>query len=427
MPFRPRLLDTLPSYNTHLFSKDVAAGITVGIVALPLALAIAIASGLPPQAGVWTAIIGGFIVSLLGGSNVQIGGPANAFIVVVYSIVLQHGMVGMLLATLMAGGLMVLMGLLKLGRLMRHVPDALIAGFTSAIAAIILATQLKDALGLPIVKAPADVPHLVAAIAQSLTRLNPWALLLSGGAVLVMMIWLRIQSRVKAFSRIPASMIALLVLSLMAYGLNIPAETIGQRFGAAFEQMGALPQISVPSVSLAQLPALIGSALTLALLSGIESLLCARIADEQATTLSVKLPTHEPNQELIAQGIANMAVATVGGMAVTGTIARTVTNLRSGGTTPIAGMVHSLTLLAILLVAAPLAKHVPLATLAGILLYLAWNMLEWRQFTTLHREPRAWSLVFLATFVVTLLTSLTWGIAAGLLVAQLMRRAQPVA
>jgi sulfate permease, SulP family len=416
MPFRPRLLDTLPGYNASAFSNDLAAGITVGIVALPLALAIAIASGLPPQAGLWTAIVGGFIVSLLGGSNVQIGGPANAFIVVVYSIVLQHGIAGMLMATFMAGGLMILMGLLRLGRLMRHVPDALITGFTSAIAAIILATQLKDALGLPIAKPPADVPHLIAVIAQSLARLNPWALLLSGGTILTMALWLRAQKHIPAASRIPGSMLALLLISLLAYALKIPAETIGQRFGAAFAQMGHLPEMIWPAVSMSQLPGLIGPAFTLAILSGIESLLCARIADEQATDL----PKHEPNQELMAQGLANMAVATVGGMAVTGTIARTVTNLRSGGRTPVAGMVHALTLLVSLLLAAPLAQHVPLAVLAGILLYLAWNMLEWRQFTTLHREPRAWSLVFLATFVVTLLTSLTWGIAAGLLVSRLL-------
>ncbi len=414
MNFRPRLLDTLPGYSRTTLIKDIGAGITVGIVALPLAIAIAIASGLPPQAGLWTAIVGGLLVSLLGGSNVQIAGPANAFIVVVYSIVLTHGIVGLLLATMMAGALMVLMGLLKLGRWMRHVPDALIEGFTSAIAVIIIITQLKDALGLPLAKPPADVIGLVAAVASKLTQFNPWSLALALGCITTIILWQHLGKRWPMLARIPAPMVALVCLTLLAWGFQIPTETIGSRFGIAFQEMGShLPSISFPAMPWSSLPALIVPACTLAALSAIESLLCARLADEQAP----QMQKHAPNQELMAQGIANMAAPLFGGMPVTGTIARTMTNLRSGGTTPVAGIVHSLTLLLIVLLAAPLAAHIPLAVLAGILLFIAWNMGDWKALASLYRHPREWSWVLGVTFIVTLALSLTWGIACGLAVS----------
>jgi sulfate permease, SulP family len=413
--FRPRLLDTLPSYNFAGLGKDVAAGITVGIVALPLAMAIAIASGLPPASGLWAAIVGGLIVGLLGGSNVQIAGPANAFIVVVYGIVLVHGVAGLMLATMMAGLLMVVMGVLRLGRLMRFVPDALIAGFTSAIAVIILATQLKDALGLPLVKPPADVGGLLQAVAQALPQWGGAALFLSASAIGILIAWNRFAPRIPALSRLPATMVALLALSLLAYAFQLPVETIGSRFGSAFAQFQQWPSLQWPASSvadlLAKLPNLVLPALTLAVLSGIESLLCARIADD----MQPQVKPHAPNQELIAQGVANMAAPLLGALPITGTIARTVTNLRSGGHTPVASMVHALTLLAIMLVAAPLAVHIPLAVLAGILLYLAWNMAGWGELAQLHKKPREWSVVLLATFFITLAWSLTWGIAAGLL------------
>ncbi len=414
MQFRPRLLDTLPGYSRAALVKDIGAGITVGIVALPLAIAIAIASGLPPQAGLWTAIVGGLLVSLLGGSNVQIAGPANAFIVVVYSIVLTHGMVGLLLATMMAGALMVLMGWLKLGRWMRHVPDALIEGFTSAIAVIIIITQLKDALGLPLAKPPADVIGLVAAVAGKLAQFNPWSLALALSCILTLVLWQRLGKRWPLLSRIPGPMVALLALTLLAWGLHVPAETIGSRFGAAFQEMGShWPSLSFPAMPWSSLPALIVPAFTLAALSAIESLLCARLADEQAPSMQ----KHEPNQELIAQGISNIAAPLLGGMPVTGTIARTMTNLRSGGTTPVAGIVHSLSLLLIVLLAAPLAAHIPLAVLAGILLFIAWNMGDWKGLFALHRQSREWAWVLGVTFVLTLALSLTWGIAGGLVVS----------
>jgi sulfate permease, SulP family len=414
MNFRPRLLDTLPGYSRAALIKDIGAGITVGIVALPLAIAIAIASGLPPQAGLWTAILGGLLVSLLGGSNVQIAGPANAFIVVVYSIVLQHGIMGLLLATMMAGALMVLMGVFKLGRWMRHVPDALIEGFTSAIAVIIIITQLKDALGLPLPKPPADVIGLVAAVVDKLAQFNTWSLALSMACILTLVLWQHLGKRWLVLSRIPGPMVALIVLTLLAWGLHMPAETIGSRFGTALSDMGShWPSISFPAMNWNSLPALIVPACTLAALSAIESLLCARLADEQAP----QMQKHAPNQELMAQGIANMAAPLLGGMPVTGTIARTVTNLRSGGATPIAGIVHSLTLLLIVLIAAPLAAHIPLAVLAGILLFIAWNMGDWKGLFSLHRKSREWAWVLGVTFVLTLALSLTWGIAGGLAVS----------
>lgn len=418
LDFRPRLLDTLPSYTLTTLSKDVGAGITVGIVALPLAMAIAIASGLPPASGLWAAIVGGLIVGLLGGSNVQIAGPANAFIVVVYGIVLVHGVAGLMLATIMAGALMIIMGLLRLGRLMRYVPDALITGFTSAIAVIILTTQLKDALGLSLQKPPADVWGLGQAVLHALPQLNGAALLLSASAIATMIGWNRLSRKHALLNRLPATMVALLALSLLAFVFKLPVETIGSRFGSAFAQFQQWPQLQWPADAWAKWPSLVLPALTLAVLSGIESLLCARIADD----LQPDVKPHSANQELVAQGLANMAAPLLGGLPVTGTVARTLTNLRSGGSTPVASMVHALTLLTIMLVAAPLAVHIPLAVLAGILLYLAWNMAGWGEFAQLHRKPRAWSIVLLVTFFITLAFSLTWGIAAGLAASWVMGR-----
>ncbi len=418
MNFRPRLLDTLPGYSAATFAKDLGAGITVGIVALPLAIAIAIASGLPPASGLWAAIVGSFIAALLGGSNVQIAGPANAFIVVVFGIVLAHGVMGLLLATMMAGALMVLMGCLKLGRWMRYVPDALIAGFTSAIAVIILVTQIKDALGLPIQKLPADVAGLLQAQALALPQFSGYALLLSGGTLTLMALWQSLGKRYAPAARLPGSMLALVLLSVLAWGFKLPVETVGSRFGAAFAQFQQWPVLQFPAVPWTQVPALIVPALTLAVLSGIESLLCARIADD----LQPQTKAHAPNQELIAQGVANIAAPLLGALPITGTIARTVTNLKSGGSTPIAAMVHSATLLLIMLVAAPLAVHIPLAVLAGILIFIAWHMGDWKTLLTLHRQPRDWSVVLGVTFVLTLALSLTWGIAGGLVASWVMKR-----
>jgi sulfate permease, SulP family len=418
MAFRPRLLEMLPGYNSALFAKDLGAGITVGIVALPLAMAIAIASGLPPSSGLWAAIVGGFIVALLGGSNVQIAGPANAFIVVVFGIVLAHGVMGLLLATMMAGALMILMGWLQLGRWMRHVPDALIEGFTSAIAVIILVTQLKDALGLPIAKMPADVWGLIAVQAQAMPQFSFYALLLSSSAIVLMALWQALGKRQAWAARVPGSILALVVFSVLALALKLPVETVGGRFGAAFAQFQQWPVLSFPAVPWEKVPQLIVPAFTLAVLSGIESLLCARIADG----MQPQVKPHAPNQELIAQGLANMAAPLLGALPITGTVARTVTNLKSGGSTPISGMVHSVTLLLIMLIAAPLAVHIPLAVLAGILIFIAWHMGDWKTLLTLHRQPREWALVLGVTFILTLALSLTWGIAGGLVASWVLKR-----
>jgi sulfate permease, SulP family len=418
MNFRPRLLDTLPGYHWATFSKDLGAGVTVGIVALPLAMAIAIASGLPPSSGLWAAIVGGFVVALLGGSNVQIAGPANAFIVVVFGIVLAHGVTGLLLATMMAGVMMILMGALRLGRWMRHVPDALIEGFTSAIAVIILVTQIKDALGLPVEKMPADVWGLLRVQAQELPHLSWQALAVSTGVVALLAVWQRMGARAAWAARIPGSMLALILFTGLAFGLKLPVETIGSRFGAAFEQFQHWPTLSFPSVPWEKLPQLVVPALTLAVLSAIESLLCARIADD----LQRDTPAHAPNQELVAQGVANMAAPLLGGLPITGTIARTVTNLKSGGRTPISGVAHSFTLLAIMLIAAPLAVHIPLAVLAGILIFIAWNMGDWKTLFSLHRLQRQKSIVLGVTFILTLWLSLTWGIAGGLIASYSLQR-----
>ncbi len=418
MNFRPRLLDTLPGYTAATLAKDLGAGITVGIVALPLAMAIAIASGLPPASGLWAAIAGGFIVALLGGSNVQIAGPANAFIVVVFGIVLAHGVMGLLLATMMAGALMVLMGCLKLGRWMRYVPDALIAGFTSAIAVIILVTQIKDALGLPIQKMPADVAGLLQAQTSVLPQLSGYALLLSGSTLALMALWQSLGKHYALATRLPGSMLALMLMTALAFVFKLPIQTVGNRFGAAFTQFQSWPVLQFPVVPWEKVPALIVPALTLAVLSGIESLLCARIADD----LQPNVTPHSSNQELIAQGMANMAAPLLGALPITGTIARTVTNLKSGGSTPVAAIVHSVTLLLIMLVAAPLAIHIPLAVLAGILIFIAWHMGDWKTLLTLHRQPPDWSVVLGLTFVLTLALSLTWGIAGGLLASWVMRQ-----
>ncbi|NJS36285.1 MAG: SulP family inorganic anion transporter [Brachymonas sp.] len=301
---------------------------------------------------------------------------------------------------------------------MRYIPDALIEGFTSAIAVIILVTQIKDALGLPIEKMPADVFGLIRVQAQALPQFNGLALLIASGVIGLMAAWQRLSSRTTWAQRIPGSMLALLVFTALAYTLKLPIETIGSRFGAAFAQFQQWPSLSFPAVPWTQVPQLIIPALTLAVLSGIESLLCARIADDMQTNT----PKHSPNQELVAQGMANMAAPLLGALPITGTIARTVTNLKSGGRTPISAMVHSATLLIIMLVAAPIAVHIPLAVLAGILIFIAWNMGDWKALITLHLRSRASAVVLAVTFVLTLALNLTWGIAGGLIAHALLQR-----
>ena len=411
--FRPQLLDSLTGYNRQRFAQDVGAGMTVGVVALPLAMAFAIASGLKPEAGLFTAIIAGFLISALGGSRVQIGGPAGAFIVIVYGIVERYGLANLILATAMSGILLFLMGLFRLGSLIRFIPVSVVIGFTNGIAVLIMLSQIKDFLGLKIVSMPADFFGILHALWENLPSASLASLLLSLASLSLLVGWVRLSRRLaqtpfKAISMVPGSVMALVFATLVVWSLSLPVETIGSKFGGVPSSMPAFdwPEFSWDSARFLLMPTL-----TLALLGAIESLLCARIADGMVGD------RHNPNQELMAQGVANFVVPFFGGMPATGTIARTVTNIKSGGTTPISGMVHALTLLAVVLVAAPLAAHIPLAALAAILMFVAWNMGEWREFLLLRQYRLPYRVTLLAVFFLTVVFDLTVAVEVGLIAA----------
>ncbi|MBO9649051.1 MAG: STAS domain-containing protein [Variovorax sp.] len=430
-PFRPRLIDALAGYSRERFFKDVGAGATVGIVALPLAMAFAIASGLKPEAGIWTAIIAGFLISSLGGSAVQIGGPAGAFIVIVYGIVERYGVANLLIATACAGVLLFLLGLFRLGTLVRYVPVSIVIGFTNGIAALILISQIKDWLGLTIEKMPADMFSQLHTLATNLDSFNPYAFGLGLACLGGLFAWphlLREKTRVgqtvrivlgrfantrtaQLSSRVPGPIVALITLTLVSWGFSLHVETIGTRFGGIPQ---GLPAFALPDFSWETVKQLVTPTLTIAALGAIESLLCARVSDQVSG-----LPRHDPNQELMAQGIANTVAPFFGGMPATGTIARTVTNVRAGATSPIAGIVHAITLTIVVLAAAPLAQHVPLSVLAGILVFVAWNMGEWREFSPymLRRFSRHYRLLMLGTFFLTVVFDLTVAVQAGIVLA----------
>lgn len=422
--FHPRIIDALRGYNRQRCLADVGAGVTVGIVALPLAMAFAIASGMSPQAGLWTAIIGGFLVSALGGTNVQIGGPAGAFIVIVYGIVERYGVANLLISTACAGVLLMLLGMLRLGTLVRYVPVSIVIGFTNGIAVLVALSQIKDWLGLAIPQMPANFFSQMATLAQHISSFNPYAFGLGVVCVVGLFVWPRLFLKnspvlrvldtytVRGFVRVPAPMVALVTLTLLAWWMQWPVETIGSRFGSIPQ---GLPAFELPSFSWDTVRLLVTPTLTIALLGAIESLLCARVADQLATDAHHK--RHDPNQELVAQGVANMVVPFFGGMPVTGTIARTVTNIRSGATSPVAGIVHALTLAAIVLLAAPLALYVPLSVLAGILLFVAWNMGEWHEFVRLKNFSNHYRLLMLGTFALTVVFDLTVAVEVGLFLA----------
>ena len=411
--FRPKLLDCFHGYNRERFSQDVGAGLTVGVVALPLAMAFAIASGLKPEAGLFTAIIAGFLISALGGSRVQIGGPAGAFIVIVYGIVERYGLANLILATAMSGVLLFLMGLFRLGTLIRFIPVAVVIGFTNGIAVLIMLSQIKDLLGLKVAAMPADFFGILNTLWQNLHTANLAALLLALASLSLVVGWLRVSRRVQGTryrwaSMVPGSIIALVFATLVTWLLNLPVETIGSKFGGIPSSM---PGFTWPEFSWDSARFLLMPTLTLTLLGAIESLLCARIADGMIGD------RHNPNQELMAQGVANFVTPFFGGMPATGTIARTVTNIKSGGTTPISGMVHALTLLAVVLVAAPLAGHIPLAALAAILMFVAWNMGEWREFMHLRQYRLPYRITLLAVFFLTVVFDLTVAVEVGLIAA----------
>ena len=424
-PFRPRILQDLRGYNRQKFALDFGAGATVGIVALPLAMAFAIASGLQPEAGLWTAIIAGFLISALGGTSVQIGGPAGAFIVIVYGIVERYGLANLLISTVSAGVLLFLLGWLRLGTLVRYVPVSVVIGFTNGIAVLIGLSQLRDVMGLQVDKMPADFFSQIGTLSGAMASFNPYAFGLALVCVLVLFLWPRLWavdsqfrrqldkvptiSALQATSRVPAPVIALVGLTLLAWYLRLPVETIGSRFGGIPQ---GLPSFELPAFSWETAKLLVVPTLTIALLGAIESLLCARVADQLSDT-----PKHDPNQELMAQGIANTVVPFFGGMPATGTIARTVTNIRAGAVSPIAGIVHAGTLAAVVLLAAPLAMHIPLAVLAGVLLFVAWNMGEWREFARLKQFSNHYRLMMVSTFVVTIVFDLTVAVELGLVLA----------
>ena len=459
--FRPALLDSLKHYRRPDFMADLGAGLTVACVALPLAMAFGIASGVKPEQGLITAIIGGALVSLLGGSKVQIGGPAGAFVAMLYGIALQYGMSNLLLATMMAGAILFLMGALRLGQIIRFVPISIVIGFTNGIAVVIMLSQVKDFLGLQIEKMPANFFSQLDTLVHYSDGLNYPALGLGLVTLLTLIVWPKppkvMTSRQTALEqpaqgvvgtatdnagdaedasaptvartpsaaptepqpqqasllrrilwRIPAPLVVLLLGTLFTWALQLPVETIGSRFGGIPQ---SLPTPVLPSFDWESAQNLVGPTLAIAFLGAIESLLCARVAD------GMTHDRHDPNQELMAQGIANFTTPLFGGIAVTGTIARTVTNIRSGAHSPIAGLVHALTLLVFMLLLAPLAVNIPMSVLAGILLFVGFNMGDWRAFARLRRFTLNYRTVLLTTFCLTVVFDLTVAVQFGLLLA----------
>ena len=404
--FHPKLIDSLKGYKRETLIADVLAGITVGIVALPLAMAFAIASGCKPEAGIFTAIIAGFIISALGGSRVQIGGPTGAFIVIVYGIVANYGLANLLICTFMAGCMLLAMGMLRLGVLIKFIPVPVIIGFTNGIAVLIFLSQIKDFLGLQTGPLPAEFFAQIKALGGALYTTDLPTLATATASLVLLMVWPAALNK-----KIPAPVAVLILGGLAAAFLNLPVETIGSRFGGIPQ---TLPQFSAPDLSLEHLRHLIVPAVTIALLGAIESLLCAVVADGMIKD------KHDANQELIAQGIANIVVPFFGGIPATGAIARTSTNIRNGGRTPVAGMVHAVTLLIVILVAAPLAKHIPLACLSAILMVVALHMGDWSQFKTMTRFSKGRMGTLLSTFILTVVFDLTIAVEVGILSAALV-------
>ena len=418
--FRPRLIDALQGYNRERFAQDVGAGLTVGVVALPLAMAFAIASGLKPEAGLFTAIIAGFLISVLGGSRVQIGGPAGAFIVIVYGILERYGLANLIIATAMSGVMLFAMGLLRLGSLIRFIPVAVVIGFTNGIAVLIMVSQIKDSLGLDVKAMPADFFGVLSTLHAHMASVNTHALALAGVSLLVLAAWQLLLPRLhtqhavtKKMSVLPGSIVVLVGATLAAQVLGLQVETIASRFGSIPNN---LPALAWPAFSWDTAQFLLMPATTLALLGAIESLLCARIADQMMADGPYG-DRHDANQELMAQGIANLVTPFFGGMPATGTIARTVTNVKNGGNSPIAGITHAITLLVVMMVAAPLAGHVPLAALSAILMFVAWNMGEWREFIHLRHYRMPYRMTLLAVFLLTVVVDLTVAVEVGLIAA----------
>jgi SulP family sulfate permease len=401
----PKLLVTLRNYKLRDFWADLIAGLTVGLVALPLAMAFAIASGVPPQAGIYTAVVAGFAISAFGGSRVQIGGPTGAFVVIVAGIVAKFGVSGLLIVTVMAGAMLVVMGLTGLGTAVKFIPRPITIGFTNGIAILIASTQIKDFLGLRIGAVPSEFLPRMRMLAMNISALDWPTVALSAASLALIMLVPRLSRR------IPGSIIALAVATVCVAFFALPVATIGSAFGGI---PTGLPRLSLPAFRPDLIVPLIPSALTVALLAAVESLLSAVVAD------SMTGDRHNSNVELVAQGIANMVSPLFGGIPATGAIARTATNVRSGAKSPIAGMIHALTLLTILLIAAPLARFVPLATLAAVLFVVAYNMGEWKEIGVILRLSGADKAVWAATFFLTVFADLTVAVEVGIALAALL-------
>ncbi|WP_349404165.1 SulP family inorganic anion transporter [Clostridium perfringens] len=411
--YKPKLISLLDDkesgFSKEQFLKDLIAGIIVAIIALPLSIALGISSGVSPEKGLITAIIAGFIISLLGGSRVQIGGPTGAFVVIVFGIIQNHGVDGLIIATFMAGIILVLFGLLRFGSLIKYIPYPITVGFTSGIAITLLSTQVKDFLGLSITKTPSEfIPKWEAYISHMNTT-NLYTLAIGLLALIILIFWPKINKK------IPGSLIALIVTTLVVFIFNLPVATIGSQFGKISSN---IPMPHIPNLNLNTLKALIGPAFTIALLGGIESLLSAVVSDGMIGD------KHNSNAELIAQGLANIGSSLFGGIPATGAIARTAANVKNGGRTPISGMVHSITLLLIMLVFMPLAKFIPLTTLSAILIIVSYNMSEWRTFKAILKAPKSDIAILLTTFFLTVLFDLVIAIGIGMVVSMclFMRR-----
>ena len=403
--FKPKLLTTLKGYTREQFFKDLTAGVIVGIVALPLAIAFAIASGVSPEKGLFTAIVAGFIISALGGSRVQIGGPTGAFIVIVYGIVQQYGIEGLTIATFIAGVMLMLMGFARLGSVIKFIPHPLIVGFTSGIALIIFSSQIKDFMGLQMGAVPADFIDKWVAYAGHMSSVNVYAIVIAVGTVVITTFFGKITHRV------PGSLVAIVLCTVAVSVFHLPVETIASKFGAI---PSMLPMPHIPMLDLATIRHLIKPAFTIALLGGIESLLSAVVA------YGLIGGNHKSNVELVAQGVANMASSIFGGIPATGAIARTATNVKNGGRTPIAGMIHAITLLIIMLFVGKYAALIPMACLAGILVVVAYNMSEYETFLGLLRGPKSDIAILLITFGLTVLVDLTVAIEIGIVLSSFL-------
>lgn len=407
--FKPRLLTSLKNYNKKTLTADIMAGIIVGIVALPLAIAFGIASGVTPEKGIITAIVAGFIVSAFGGSRVQIGGPTGAFIIIIYGIIQQYGMQGLTIATLMAGVFLILFGLLRLGTIIKYIPYPIIVGFTSGIAVTIFTTQIKDLFGIQLASVPSDFVEKWIVYARNADSADLWSSIVGIVSVIIIAITPRFSKK------IPGSLIAIILMTVLALILKnycgvTSIETIGDRFTINAQ----LPEAQLPGLNWETIKSLVSPALTIAILGAIESLLSATVAD------GVIGDHHDSNTELIGQGLANLATPLFGGIPATGAIARTMTNINNGGKTPIAGIIHAIVLVLIFLFLMPLAKYIPMACLAGVLVVVSYGMCGWRSFLALMKNPKSDVTVLLITFFLTIIFDLTIAIEVGLIIACLL-------